>query len=507
MAKPANETSDLKAAIKAVRSLVKIGGLEHARTQAAELASKHPDSVEPLVALSKVAELQCDFIQAAEIAEKAFKLEPTEPTHLIQASHAQMRAGYPEEGLRILDRGMAKFKDFVPFHINYANSQERQNNNDEAMKWVESCRKRGVDALALHMVEGKVLLKRKQWDEAEKIFKNILTMTNEPDESLAAARFQLVKLYDKTERYDDAFAMATEAYRELNWTAPITAFTDRLEEAAKVFNERNLRMWRRPNKSSKLPICIIGMPRSGTSLVEQILGMHSQISQAGEIAATSILSIRAAHMCDSYHNYPQCLIDMRPEDADAMQDWFVEYLEPYRNGAARVSNKSLMNYEHLGLMSVILPDTQAIHIKRHPLDNCLSCHLTEIIVNHHRYAAKLEDLGAIYKARQKLWHHWQEVLDIPMLEVPYECLTADQETWTRRLIDLTGLEWEENCLEFHKSSRSAMTISYDQVNQKMYRSSVERWRNYEKHLGPLIDALGDEIEAHESLVNANMPSE
>ena len=498
---------EVLSAVKAIKSLVKDGAAEHARLQAIELNEKYPRCVEPLISLSKIAEIQSDFIQSAHVAEKAFELQPGDPSHLVQASFAWVRAGHVDKALAALGRGIDRHPGFIAYQINLANAYERQNSNDEAMEVVTQGRRKGIEAYAFDMIEGKILIKNKRWDEAEVVLKGMLERDDSPPESLAAARFQLVKLYDKTERYDDAFATATEAYEKLNWTAPVGMFVERLDEAIEVYSSRNLKMWRRPTIDNELPICIVGMPRSGTSLVEQIFGMHSQIAQAGEISASSIMTVRAQHVCDSYHNYPTCLIDMQPEDANRLQQLFLEYVEPYRGDALRVSNKSLMNYEHLGLMSVIFPGMQALHIKRHPLDNCLSCHLTEIIINQHRYAARLEDLAEVYKARQRVWQHWQDVLDCRMLEIPYESLTADQETWTRRLIDLTGLEWQDSCLDFHKSKRSAMTISYDQVNQKMYRSSVARWRNYEKHLGPLIDALVDEVEEHEALVASQVKSD
>jgi hypothetical protein len=132
-------------------------------------------------------------------------------------------------------------------------------------------------------------------------------------------------------------------------------------------------------------------------------------------------------------------------------------------------------------------------LHRNPLDNAVSCHTTNLLVSGHQYTSKLEHLGRIWIERKKMADMWMEVMSIPVMELHYEKLVADQRGETERLIKFLDLEWKEGCMEFHKSKRVAKTISYDQVNKKMYNTSSGRWKNYEKHLAPLIDVVSDYI--------------
>ena len=133
--------------------------------------------------------------------------------------------------------------------------------------------------------------------------------------------------------------------------------------------------------------------------------------------------------------------------------------------------------------------SRSIMIRRNPLDNCISCYTTNLRTSGHDYAADPVSLARTWIARRRLQEHWSEVLETPTMNLDYEVLVANQESETRRIIDFLDLPWTDDCLQFHKSKRVATTISYDQVNQKMYKSSSGRWRNYEKHLGPMMDIL------------------
>jgi hypothetical protein len=141
---------------------------------------------------------------------------------------------------------------------------------------------------------------------------------------------------------------------------------------------------------------------------------------------------------------------------------------------------------------VLFPGARLIDLRRHPLDNLLSCHMTQLVVAGHTYSSKLEHLAHYWKTQNRILKWGKETFELDWLELSYEQLTHDQETWTRRMVEHTGLPWNDACLQFHKSDRRVATISYDQVTQKMYTSSVERWRNYEKQLAPLIKALGND---------------
>lgn len=170
-----------------------------------------------------------------------------------------------------------------------------------------------------------------------------------------------------------------------------------------------------------------------------------------------------------------------------------EYLEIIRKvdpRAARVTDKMPVNFMHLGIISRLLPGCRVVHCIRDPLDTCLSAYFN--LAGRLKYSHDLTHLGRFYRDYQRVITHWKGVLDLPILDVVYEEYTADQEAVARRIVDFIGLPWDDRCLKFHENARVAMTKSIDQVRKPMYRTSVARWKHYEKHLGPLKKALGVE---------------
>ena len=241
------------------------------------------------------------------------------------------------------------------------------------------------------------------------------------------------------------------------------------------------------------PLFIVGNPRSGTSLLEQIISMHPDIENCGEMSVGVKMQLELPVLTDSFHQWPNNLIDMRVEDAMKLAEMYLEAASHSRNGEKILSNKALNLPIQVGFLSKVLPSSRAIMLHRHPLDNAVSCYTTNLLAAGHPYTNKLEDLGRVWVERKKLADMWMEILSIPVMELHYENLVTDQRGETERLIKFLDLPWEEDCMQFHKSKRVAKTISYDQVNKKMYKTSSGRWKNYEKHLAPLIDVVSDYI--------------
>ena len=154
----------------------------------------------------------------------------------------------------------------------------------------------------------------------------------------------------------------------------------------------------------------------------------------------------------------------------------------------RVVDKMPGNFMHLGYIELLFPDARIIHCKRNPLDTCLSNYFQNFSRSL-QYSFNLAHLGVFYRNYVRMMEHWRGIITIPMIEVQYEDMIADQECGSRRIVEFCGLEWDEDCLDFHKSGRYVATASYDQVRRPIYKSSVSRWKNYEEYIGSLIDAL------------------
>ena len=490
---PSSNATDPKSRYEYADSLCKRSLLEFARVAALELVDDHPKYPGGYAVLVEVAWEQSDFVMAMSYAMKGIEQDPLNRMFLSKGAAAAARSGFNDVADRLAKRLVEVASEFGPSHLQYADVLERLNRGEESLEQVEISKRIDPDA-PWHLLEAKARLKLKQFDKALELLEITIADDGIPSDMRIEAGFVLTKLLDKQGAYDEAWAATQAAHRlgqmPFNRNARITG----IEKLKEDFSERNLKLWQRPGHEFERGVFVLGMPRSGTSLMEQILQMHPEVGAVGELSAASVIHHRLQRELDSYLPFPKCLIDLLPANIESMQAEYTKTIDMAAAGKTRVINKCLNTYEFLGMLSVIMPGLRAIHIKRHPLDNLLSCHTTNLLASGHTYTSKLEDLALMYQTRQQLAEHWGNVLDIKILELSYEQLTADQENQSRRMLEFLGLEWDPAVLDFHKSTRIPATISYDQVGKKMYTTSVARWRNYEKHLGPLVDALGDSLD-------------
>jgi hypothetical protein len=229
---------------------------------------------------------------------------------------------------------------------------------------------------------------------------------------------------------------------------------------------------------SERPVFVVGMPRSGTSLVEQIIASHPQARGAGELEFWNVYVSK----------HEAALRRALPEDASrkrAAQD-YLRVLAAHSGDALRVVDKAPINSDYLGIIHLALPRARFIYLQRNPADTCLSCYFQQFapVMN---WTMDLGDIASYYRDHARLMAHWRAVLPPgTLLEVPYAELVAEQEKWTRRILEFLALPWDARCLDFQKTQRAVTTASVWQVRQKIYQSSVERWRHYEKFIKPLL---------------------
>ena len=242
---------------------------------------------------------------------------------------------------------------------------------------------------------------------------------------------------------------------------------------------------------SERPVFIVGMPRSGTTLVEHILASHRAVFGAGELDAIEATAHRLSAETDVDATYPDDVAGLDAAACRRLGDAYLERLATLDANAARVTDKMPANFRHLGLIALLLPGARIVHCRRNPLDVCLSCYVQNFTQGN-EFSNDLGDIAVTYRAYRRLIDHWRRVLPLPMLDVGYEELVADQAAVSRRIVEFVGLEWDPACLEFHANRRAVQTSSALQVRRPIYRSSIERWRVYEAELQPLIEALGDD---------------
>jgi hypothetical protein len=181
--------------------------------------------------------------------------------------------------------------------------------------------------------------------------------------------------------------------------------------------------------------------------------------------------------------------DATTESLNRIANEYLEDLQRYAPEARRIVDKMPHNYEALGLIDRLFPGARVLHCRRNPIDTCVSIYFKHFN-SFHPYASDLRSLGLYYRQYEQLMEYWKRTLAVPILDVQYEEVVANQEEMSRRILEFVGLEWDERCLNYHQIERTVKTPSYDQVRKPIYTGSVERWRRYEAHLGPLLEALG-----------------
>jgi tetratricopeptide (TPR) repeat protein len=299
---------------------------------------------------------------------------------------------------------------------------------------------------------------------------------------------QLGRLYDKIGDYPKAF----EAFRQGNQSDrsfQVESFVESVDTLLEVFSRENLKRFPRSTLDSEVPVFIACMPRSGSTLVDQIVHSHPQAFGAGELATLIDMISRLHERLETFETYPQCLPHITTSVLDEIGQSYLKEIQKLDPSSIRITNKHLQNYMHLGVLSMIFPKARIIHIHRDPLDNCLGMYMAALDVNRYPWVSDFRHLGLVYRQYQRIMAHWRGVLEIPMLDVKYENLVEDPDGWIRQIIEFCGLSWDDKCLRYYEADRAVLTLSYDQVRRPIFKTAVNRAQRYAAFLEPLKQAL------------------
>lgn len=303
--------------------------------------------------------------------------------------------------------------------------------------------------------------------------------------------FALGKLLDGIGEFDRAFGHYGAGNSLIRHAFDVDAYTRFVDDAIHTFNKDFIGQVPWAMKNSDRLIFVVGMPRSGTTLIEQILDSHPQVHGCGELGDIGNMAYKLASLLDSDEPYPRCLVSLDEQRCNGLAQRYIGRVRQLSGGADFTSDKMPLNFNHLGFISLLFPEAKIVHCTRDPLDTCLSCYFQNFGSANSGlgFTSDLTALGTYYRQYQRLMQHWKTVLDMPILDVRYEDMVANQEEVTRSLLDFCGLPWDQRCLKFYDSGRVASTPSYDQVREPIYRKSVQRWKHYERHLEPLKMAM------------------
>jgi tetratricopeptide (TPR) repeat protein len=305
--------------------------------------------------------------------------------------------------------------------------------------------------------------------------------------------FALGRLYDANGEYEVAFAH----FRQANDLKPPifdrAGYAGSIQRLIDAYSVANMSRLADSGNESQLPIFIIGLPRSGTTLVEQILCSHPDVVGGGELPYIGQLAMTLSGKLGGREAYPECVASLTPELLRELADAYLLQLGRRSDSALRITDKQNGNYLHLGLIRLLVPRARVVHCRRDPMDVCLSL-FTHDMGGEATYTRSFEDLAFYFRQYQYLMSHWTQGLDLSMFDISYEDLVSDQLGTTQALLDYCGLRWDDRCLEFHRSQRVVATPSHAQVRTPLYKHSVGRWKSYESELSVLRTLLGSDAQ-------------
>jgi tetratricopeptide (TPR) repeat protein len=459
---------------------------------------------------------------AATLYAKAVELDPLRAEYHCNLGNALFELRRAAAAVECQRRALELLPDHVPALLCLSAALRLLRRADEAEA---SCRAalrsepRNVEALVFL---GELLADRGRFAEAEELFKRALDIDPAypsaycsiamhrkmtaadagwlqgaaallerrlPLRNEISVRYALGKYCDDVGRYAEAF----DHYRKANELTKRYAsgydrekLKRRVDRVIGCFDAAFVERAARHASATELPVFVVGMPRSGTSLVEQILASHPAVIGAGEL---NFWDVAFRNFKDADRLHDEQLDELLTTGVSGVAGSYLGLLPTFAAPVLRVVDKMPANFLYAGLIHAIFPQARIIHMRRHPLDTCLSIYFQNFF-GMSAYANDLDDLAHYYGEYLRITDHWRRLLPATaLLEVPYEGLIADQEGWTRRMVEFLGLPWDPNCLEFQQTERVVITASKWQVRQKIHAASAGRWRHYAAWLGPLEQAL------------------
>ena len=471
-----------------------------------------PNDVDTLNNLGNALRELGDRRAAVPLYARAIEVDPNRADSRCNLGNVLFELREVEPAIDSYRQALARHPGHAPSHLGLAFALRQQRRPAEAEA---SCRAAlaidpdYVEALAFL---GELRADRGEFSEAEPLFRRALElnpgfphayasiathrkMTRGDAQWLAGARallerplplgheislcYALGKYFDDVKEYDEAFAhyrQANELSKRYGRQYDPSRLTARVDAIIGSLDAAWLRRMTPYGTDSELPVLIIGMPRSGTSLAEQILASHRAAFGAGELTFWN----------SAYEAYREA--EQGGTGTELIPHLAADYLKQLTGlspDSRRVIDKMPANFMYAGFIHAALPRARIIHMQRDPIDTCVSIYFQNFF-NIAPYANDLDNLAHYYREYRRITEHWRALLPpSALLEVPYEGLIADQEGWTRRMLDFIGLPWDPACLEFEKTSRVVITASKWQVRQRISTASLGRWRNYEPHLAPL----------------------
>ena len=398
--------------------------------------------------------------------------------------------GRIEEAVSCYEESLCHKPDFSEAHNNLGNVLGSLGKRNAAISSYEKALVYKPDYAPAH--HNLALIKKYDSVNHEDIqrIESLLERNGLKDNDSTYLHFALGKMYDDCGAYDKAFAHYQQGNELKRKTVKFdaTVLEDFVTNHIRTFTRGFFKERAGFQNPSEIPVFIVGMPRSGTTLIEQIIASHPQAYGAGELIYFEGSGRMIPKQLQTSLAYPECMTLIDQATCQLMAEGYLYVLSTYCNTALRIIDKLPSNFLHFGLISLLFPKAHIINCQRQPLDTCLSIY-TQCFRSNISFAYELSDIVSYYRQYERLMAHWRETLELPILDISYEEVVKDQERVSHQIIEFLGLEWDDHCLSFYKTDRPILTASNWQVRQPIYSRSIGRWKNYDAFLGPLKEQL------------------
>ena len=428
-------------------------------------------------------------------AHKVIALEPKKPDGYSLLGSLQLALGLTEEAEASFRQGLSRDADYIPAKAGIGHILMEKGDLAGAEALFRSCLEKKseeedeVSSVLYSLIQVKkikagdpeiALLEK----DAERLQGRLV------DSKAIPLNYALGKMYDDLGAYEKGFPyyIAGARLKRKSFAYAMAAKQEATERTKALFTREFVAGLEGAGSDSDVPIFVLGMPRSGTTLTEQIIASHPAVFGAGELRDVPAMTEEGGF------TFLERMEILKRDELKPMGDRYVQAIRRFSAGSPHITDKMPGNYHYLGLIHLMLPRAKIVHVMRDPLDTCLSC-FTRLFAHGQANTYDLEEIGHAYKCYRELMDHWRAVLPAgSFYDVQYENIVDDTEAEARKLVAYCGLEWNEACLEFYKHKRNIRTASVTQVRQPIYKTSKQRWRNYEPFLAPLLKGLGSAME-------------
>ncbi len=474
------------------------GNSNYALTLLSRLTTQYPKEVDPFLMMGNLL-IEDHKLPGAEAAVKqALALDPESARSLALMGRLKREMGHTEESIDWFKKALEQKDDAADILNQIGVSHMELGEMDEAKAYFERAIGIAPDSLRIYTN----LANAKKFTKDDPHYQAFLQAAEQnktlTDHEKIGVHYALGKVFDDVGESERAMAEFIEGAKykraELDYNPQASLFL--FDRIAEVFTKEAIEAKKAEvgGHTTDAPVFVLGMPRSGSTLTEQIISSHSQVFGAGEIRSfnQAMTDVIGKDFSDSIR-YPEVFQFLSDDHMTRIADGYLANIPNWTGGEPRFTDKMLTNFFYVGLIHIAMPNAKIIHIRRNPIDNCVSC-FTKLFREDLPYSYDFNELAAYYKKYDALMAHWKAVLPKgAYYEQQYEDLVADVDGQARALLDFAGLDWEDQCLEFYDAKRPVKTASVAQVREPIYTRSVERWKKYGTAIQPLVNGLDEVI--------------